>query len=424
MSLMRHIYESAVEVVVFVGNDHRHRVERSDLSQPPSLFAHFPDQDSQLLADFFTRIRGREILESEAPLNVFTIIQLLSSPSMVRHLVQGLMTLDKAARCNLFEHLRVFLVSPWWKRIWVVQEITVNRQVTVRYGYMTAHWNIFEAAVTSLSSIRREPFGAQAISESENWKVLLLLESQVASIRRTRENWQSGEATDLSRLLHEFSNRLASDDHDKVFGLLSLAKPGHGVVPDYNVGVSETFRRTAWALIQSTHSLDVWTGDQRRKTRKDLPSWVPDWSARPNPSDTRRLETLSAYNVSRGWSLRVVDSPEQYWDFVGRSIEELCGWLVKPGQTRKLPMVMRESIKILCGVLDSKICFIDETPCRKLAQHAVSKLDELALLCARSAAELSVPHSKLFNRTYGGLDNPRCIGTWGTAEVRCPCLPI
>lgn len=133
----------------------------------------------------------------------------------------------------------------------------------MRYGFMAAAWDLFESAAKSLSNIRREPFGAPASLGSENWKVLLLLEGQVASIRRTRQIWQSGGATDLCRLLHEFSNRRASDDHDKVFGLLSLAKPGHGVVPDYNVDISETFRRTAWALIQATHSLDVWIGDQR-----------------------------------------------------------------------------------------------------------------------------------------------------------------
>lgn len=256
----------------------------------------------------------------------------------------------------------------------------------------------------------------------------------MASIRRIRENWQSGGATDLNRLLHEFSHRRASDDRDKIYGLLSLAEPGHGVVPDYNVDVSETFRRTACALIQATHSLDVWTGDQRRKNSKDLPSWVPDWSAIPNLSDTRRLETLSVYNACRNWSFRIVEDEEQYWACVRVSLEELRNWLEKPGQTRKLPTVLREPIVHCCDALGIRLNVMDKVGkfnhgFRELIQNVVSELVKLPLLCAPSATELIVPHSKLFNRTYGGADHSRSTRSSfsrpkARTKVRCPCLSM
>lgn len=88
---MQHIYENADEVVVFLGNGHRHRVLHSDISNPPVFSGQLCSPDSQVLAEFLTRtIRSqrRRILESEAPLNVFTIVRLLSNPSMVSRLLE------------------------------------------------------------------------------------------------------------------------------------------------------------------------------------------------------------------------------------------------------------------------------------------------------------------------------------------------
>lgn len=234
---------------------------------------------------------------------------------------------------------------------------------------------------------------------------------------------------DLNRLLHEFSHRRASDDRDKVYGLLSLAQPGHGVVPDYNVDVEETFRRTACALIRATHSLDVWTGDQRRKNNKELPSWVPDWSAIPNPSDTRRLETLSIYGACRSWSFCIVEDEKQYWTCVGASLEELRHWLEEPGQTRELSTVLREPLERCCDALESWSRVLDRIGNSshgygELVRDVASELDKLTILCAPSAAKTSVPHSRLFNRTYGGADHSRWtkLSPKARPKVRSPYL--
>lgn len=184
--------------------------------------------------------------------------------------------------------------------------------VTVRYGPISAPWHLLEAAAFALSQLKRKPSAGQTKLEPEIWKLLLLLESRISSIQRIRRNWQLEGATSLGYLLHEFSNRRASDDRDKVFGLLSLSKPGHGVVPDYTLDVAEIYRDTALSLIESSSSLDVWIGDQRRRNSKELPSCVPDWSAIFHPSNTRRLEIRNAYDVSDGWNIPVVRNDEDY----------------------------------------------------------------------------------------------------------------
>lgn len=554
---MRQIYENAEEVVIFVGDGLRHRILKTDRSRPPVPSGSLYLEDGQVLADLLSRCnssRPTKALEFEAVLNVDAILRLLANPLTTAQLLDSLMALDEIIRRHLFEHLRNFLISPWWERIWVVQEVTVNRKVTLRYGAMSAPWDLLELAATVISELKLEPSRAQTELESENWKVLLLLENQVASIRRIRTNWQSKGVTardyllhemlmsndqgvraanirrikanrgseevanldallqtildsddmvtraesiaqvrknwssmqynrllqalsighernqaanfrkvldnddvdllpqavnldslldeimnrsnlesrtasvrrirdgwrseaakSLNQVLQEFSSRRASDDRDKVFGLLSLASPGHDVVPDYTLDVSETFRNTVLCLIKASGSLDVWTGDQRRKNNKGLPSWVPDWSATFNRSDSRRLETLDFYNASNDWKLIIDTSEEDYWVSIRTSMEELRDSL---GQIEaSLPASLIKPIRNCCERLKLEATHPDTEKLCDLILSVAYELDQLLLqhaLVSRDGSHRPVSeieYTKLFNRTHGGPLNPRIPAT-------------
>lgn len=413
---MRHIYENAEEVVVFVGDGRHHRILRSTLNQPPSLSGLLNLDHGQILTNFlnqcrsFSAIRKRQF-DSNSALNVFTMIRLLANPLIAEDLVEGLRTLEEPVRRQLFEYLRVFLVSPWWERIWVVQEVTVNKNVTIRYGPAFMSWDLLESAAATLSKLQRDPLRAQTKLESENWKVLLLLEIQVCRIRRIRQDWQLEGATDLGQLLHEFSSRHASDDRDKVFGLLSLATPGHGVIPDYNLNVGETFRNTALCLIKSSRSLDVWTGDQRRKNNQALPSWVPDWGAIFNSSDTRRLETLDIYNANHGWSIHISTEVANYWAAISRSLEQLLEWIEQTGRNRNIPALLEQPILKCCLQLRTSVVTHSEESYTCL-MDIVEKLEKIASFCAPSDAESPFHYSKLFNTTYSGVVHPGWHRIW------------
>lgn len=62
--------------------------------------------------------------------------------------------------------------------------------------------------------------------EPENLKVRSLLHSRVSKLERTRGTCYTQGGLDLVRPLQELSNLKASDDRDKVYGVLSLAKRG------------------------------------------------------------------------------------------------------------------------------------------------------------------------------------------------------
>lgn len=328
---MQKIYQSADDVIVFMGDGRSHRVERQNLMHPPASPErrfHGDGRDETLIKEFRGILESSVTIEDLSTHVSFLIMglgRLLSDEHKLNDAYKFLMALRQDIRWELFEHLRNFLVSPWWQRIWVVQEVAVSSAVVVQYGTTAASWEVFSRAAQVLS---REDIGTtdlayQSVLESENSKVLTLLKRQLLSLEGTRRRWNTEGGIELIRLLQEFSVRKASDDRDKVYGLLSLAKPGHFIDADYSHDVLHTYRMVALELIRADTSLSCWSGDQRRKDHKDLPSWVPDWSTTYHAADSRRMDLRNAYDVSCGWKLQYISNETEYWVSVEEQMRRL-----------------------------------------------------------------------------------------------------
>lgn len=286
-------------------------------------------------------------LSTSAAFLIIGLVRLLSDEGNLNDAYNFLLELRQDIRRELFEHLRNFLVSPWWQRIWVVQEVTVSSTAVVQYGTTAASWELFRRVAQVLSEADNEnlDLGRQSALEPENLKVLTLLKLQLLSLERTRRRWNEEEGIELIRLLQEFSVRKASDDRDKVYALLSLAKPGHGIRPYYGDDVFQAYRRVALSLIRTDTSLSCWSGDQRRKDHKDLPSWVPDWSTAYHAADSRRMDLRKAYDVSCGWDLRFIDDENEYWISVEEQMRRLGDSLERrPLGKGHLPASLRPEI--------------------------------------------------------------------------------
>jgi hypothetical protein len=88
------------------------------------------------------------------------------------------------------------------------------------------------------------------------------------------------------------AERAATDPRDYIYGLLGLVNGpnSEGIVPDYNLSVSEIYTQSAFKMITKRGDLAplILTDNQRHESI-GLPSWVPDWSAfstfNPKPYD-------------------------------------------------------------------------------------------------------------------------------------------
>lgn len=332
---MRLIYENAEEVIVFLGDGRGHRLQRADLTNPPiSPSSKFlgNHRDESFLASFLETCQTsnpRDLTSLASPaLCAMCLVRLLSDESKMENFCRQVVKLKEATRRHLFECLRSFLICPWWKRIWVVQEIAVSRDAVVHFGNVSAPWKVLVGAASVTSSVRREST-ALAELEFENFKVLELFQNQLLSLEETRRIWKADRGSNLGRLLQQFSDRQASDDRDKVYGLLSLAKQGHNIQPNYELDVQQTYINTFLSIIKSDVSLVCWAGDQKRKNRLGFPSWVPDWSNGLDVADRHRAAYADKYNVNRGWRLQIVYQEMDYWLSVKTQMKLLIDSLVR-----------------------------------------------------------------------------------------------
>jgi hypothetical protein len=94
-----------------------------------------------------------------------------------------------------------------------------------------------------------------------------------------------GEATalDFATLLENHRTVGATDPRDKAYALLGLSElvedRKHGIIPDYNLQVTELFEKVAKTILEKSSTLDL-LGVSRIVSRQPvgvLPSWVPDW---------------------------------------------------------------------------------------------------------------------------------------------------
>ena len=173
---------------------------------------------------------------------------------------------------NLFER-------PWWNRVWIVQELSVAKQVAakVTFGNITIPWTdllvsayVMEAYANFLSNI----LGLKAPERLDGF----LNGIRMTQCRRTRESqpWHH-----LLELLNLHRDCAATDPRDHIYGLLGLSGDAHdlGLMPNYNLSVQDVYKDLTVKHICRTRSLDIICGCRRERNFVDLPTWVPDWSS-------------------------------------------------------------------------------------------------------------------------------------------------
>lgn len=159
--------------------------------------------------------------------------------------------------------------NPWFKRIWVVQEVAVAQDVTIQAQLTTISWSAFSAALRNCQNIH----SLKSVFEA------------VSMINMIRQRHTRGDgSTDLFDLLDQFRHCLATDERDKVFALLGLASPSlkyHKAMlikPDYSLSAVKVFRFLCRDYIAKRRDLDILCHANFLPRLPGFSSWVPAWS--------------------------------------------------------------------------------------------------------------------------------------------------
>jgi hypothetical protein len=180
----------------------------------------------------------------------------------------------------------------WWSRIWCVQELSTAREAIFRCGNEEIDFKSLWAATTFIQIVyRRFLSGVDGLNANASgfhnslWMLgaFDLIPTNPIALRRITINNPGHSLLDLLITCHtwdEPSEFNATDPRDRVYALLGMATDdaARKIVPDYTASCEDAYITTARVLLEHGY----WEVLSMRRTRnvcRNLPTWVPDWSA-------------------------------------------------------------------------------------------------------------------------------------------------
>jgi hypothetical protein len=194
-----------------------------------------------------------------------------------RHIVEALAPEIKAAQTQgalFLGRLGQLLSIPWFERVWVVQEVTGNANVSVWHGKNMLAWNmivlccdIYDALVSNRvihmmgpEFITESPGLATAVPLAKFWGVM------------------TSRKLSMCELLLASSSLKATVPRDMLYAVYRMAADSSKVSfePDYVQSLQDTYTDFTRSMIEATRRLDIFSILPATGTHAP-PSWVPQY---------------------------------------------------------------------------------------------------------------------------------------------------
>ncbi|KAI1084498.1 heterokaryon incompatibility protein-domain-containing protein [Whalleya microplaca] len=169
---------------------------------------------------------------------------------------------------------------PWFKRLWIVQEVVLSKEATMVYGKQEVSVPAIIEVREILSSMKERGYHSVGAAMGILWNLFGI---QIFG-KRLLKSSQAGRAQldkALTSFIGEVKYSKATDPRDKAFGLYGLLRDSGIAVPtpDYNKPVATVYRETLVAMMAATKSLDLIRQVDGLGSLPSRSSWVPDWSS-------------------------------------------------------------------------------------------------------------------------------------------------
>jgi hypothetical protein len=183
---------------------------------------------------------------------------------------------DQTALASLWN----LLERPWFRRVWVIQEATLGKNISVLCGNDLIPFIYLERSLLSLWAAHgtEDMFDIDKPAYQALWCANRLFEIRDMYIA------SGSRGAVYERLLESTFHFLATDSRDFVFALQGLASTNDALLePNYTDSTEAIFRDAAARLLCQGKSLDMLAlaGSGRRRRYVDLPTWAPDFRQNP-----------------------------------------------------------------------------------------------------------------------------------------------
>jgi hypothetical protein len=209
--------------------------------------------------------------------------------------------------------LAAFIYSPWYFRVWTIQESALAKSQTFLLGPLTIRPLPYEFLMDKVVS------GRNSTLMYHNEQVQNLLNS--LSIRNSAVDLMgSAQVSNLYwDLMCRISSHNASDPKDYVYGLYEILRLSGLALPnpDYTKSIATIYAEVARAIAHRYNNFEFIFDYPPMESTLDLPSWVPNWTARMYSSKTK----FSRLGPFTPMVLR--DSDFREWRFYSRALKRM-----------------------------------------------------------------------------------------------------
>ncbi|KAI3542625.1 hypothetical protein CSPX01_06830 [Colletotrichum filicis] len=216
------------------------------------------------------------------------------------------------------------LNKAWFLRVWVLQEVVVSKKVSIQCGHRRVPWNDF--CKTLLLNPRyhdRYGYSMEAIERVDIVRDMFQARcayQESHGLVHLRPSWHAnvtnygGRSAHIIDMLVRARQLEASDPRDKIFALLGISTnvdlDNRLMAVDYSKSQAEVQTNLARYIMEEHKSLDILSyvdhsitglSSLRRVVQADaLPSWVPDWDASQVAREQRLMAMQAAAELNEG----------------------------------------------------------------------------------------------------------------------------
>jgi hypothetical protein len=169
------------------------------------------------------------------------------------------------------------LRRPWFRRVWVIQEVLMGRNVLMICGEHKASWEDFSYVAQQINSPGIWPqLTAAEVQDDEGARPLGVF--MIRMMEDWRKNLQAGHVQNLESSILLTIESEATDPRDMIWALRGVTEPDDhpSLIPNYNRSVAEVFTSTARHLICDGSDLDLLCiAACQKRTLDSVSSWVP-----------------------------------------------------------------------------------------------------------------------------------------------------
>ena len=213
--------------------------------------------------------------------------------------------------------LEAFWKRPYWMRTWVIQEqaVVASNKIDVACGSRRFRWDLLyrlnDALKLATSSGRINE--CMEIVRQDKIRFCGNILHHLLTVRRLQDLTANGQRLPLLSVLDCTRRAHASEDRDKIYGILSFVKDQEKLVPkpDYVCRIQQVYKSLTLAYIAHYKNLDILVQASSRRKLRDLPSWTPDWSVDQRISRLNRSHSHSGFFHAAGnTSATIIPSPD------------------------------------------------------------------------------------------------------------------